>query len=306
MVLSGLWEGVEMAENKNEVAVQGIAGYLAEPKIHANIEGVVGKEAVNGFVSDIVACVQNNGMLGTCTNKSILSAGLVAKSINLPLTPQLGYAYLVPFDNKKKVDGQTVFVKEAQFQMGYKGYVQLALRSGNYRKLIATDVRKGEVGKYDPFEDTYELNPIPFEKRMEKDGKGNYLVPVYGYYAKFELINGFVKEMFMTHEDMLKYAQMYSKAYRSDINKHTAYSFWTTKFEDMAKKTMLRQLLSKWGLLTPDLQKAYNCDMAVIDEDGNPHYVDNQPDDTEPAENPMGDVIDGEYREIEDLPDFLQ
>lgn len=298
-----------MAEEKKELAVQGIAGYLAKPEIHANIESVVGKDAVNGFVSDIVACVQNNSMLSACTNRSIMSAGLVSKSINLPLTPQLGYAYLVPFDNKKKVDGQTVYVKEAQFQMGYKGYVQLALRSGNYKKLIATDVRKGEVGKYDPFEDTYELNPIPFEKRMEKDGNGKFLVPVYGYYAKFELVNGFVKEMFMTHEDMLKYAQQYSKAYRNDISKHTSYSFWTTKFEDMAKKTMLRQLLSKWGLLTPDLQKAYNCDMAVIDEDGNPQYVDNQPDDTAPSENPMGDVIDGDFRELggdEDLPEFLQ
>lgn len=288
--------------DKNEVAVQGIAGFLATPAIKENIESVVGKEHATQFISDVVSCVQNNNTLAVCTNKSILSGALLAKAINLPLTPQLGYAYLVPFDNKKQIDGQTKWVKEAQFQMGYKGYVQLALRSGRYKKLFATDVRKGEVVNFNPFEDTFELSPVDFEKRTAKDDKGNFLVPVIGYYAKFELMNGFVKELYMTHEDMLEYAKKYSKAYRSDMQKRTSYSFWTTKFEDMAKKTMLRQLLGKWGLLTPEMEKAYTCDMAVIDEDGNPQYVDNQPDDTEPTVNPMADVIDADYQEIDDMP----
>lgn len=291
-----------MSEQKNEVAVQGIAGFLATPAIKENIESVVGKEHATQFISDVVSCVQNNTTLSLCTNKSILSGALLAKAISLPLTPQLGYAYLVPFDNKKQIDGQTRWVKEAQFQMGYKGYIQLALRSGRYRKLFATDVRKGEVVNFNPFEDTFDLQPVQFEKRTAKDDKGNYLVPVIGYYAKFELMNGFIKELYMTYEDMLSYAKQYSKAYRSDIQKHTSYSFWTTKFEDMAKKTMLRQLLGKWGLLTPELEKAYTCDMAVIDEDGNPQYVDNQPDDTEPTVNPMADFIDADFREIDEMP----
>ena len=291
-----------MAEQKNEVAVQGIAGFLATPAIKENIEGVVGKEHATQFISDVVACVQNNTTLSACTNKSILSGALLAKAISLPLTPQLGYAYLVPFNNKKQIDGQTRWVKEAQFQMGYKGYIQLALRSGRYKKLFATDVRKGEVVNFNPFEDIFELQPVPFDKRTAKDDKGKYVVPVIGYYAKFELMNGFVKELYMPHEDMLEYAQKYSKAYREDIQKHTAYSFWTTKFEDMAKKTMLRQLLGKWGLLTPELEKAYTCDMAVIDEDGNPQYVDNQPDDIEPALDPMADIVDGDFREIDEMP----
>ena len=142
----------------------------------------------------------------------------------LELTPQLGYAYLVPFDNKKQVkteDGrtETKWVKEAQFQMGYKGYVQLALRSGRYKKLFATDVRKGEVVNFNPFEDTFELSPVEFEKRTAKDDKGNFIVPVIGYYAKFELMNGFVKELYMTHEDMLEYAKKYSNYYSAEINK---------------------------------------------------------------------------------------
>lgn len=302
-----------MADKKNELAVQGITSYLNTPIVRENIEGVVGKEALQGFISDIVACVQNNNTLSVCTNKSILNGALIAKSINLPLTPQLGYAWLVPFKNKKQVkteDGRTEnrWVDEAQFQMGYKGYVQLALRSGQYRKLIATDVRKGEVCEYDPFNDCYLMKSVEFEKRTAKDGKGNYIIPVVGYYAKFELVNGFIKEMFMSHEDMVEYAKKYSKAHRSDLEKHTSYSFWTTRFEDMAKKTMLRQLLGKWGLLTAELEKAYTCDMAVIDDDGNPEYVDNQPDDIEPTVNPMADIIDGDFREINDqpIPDAFQ
>lgn len=174
----------------------------------------------------------------------------------------------------------------------------MALRSNNYRKLVATDVRKGEVNGYDPFNDAYQITPVDFEKRIAKDDKGNYLVPIIGYYAKMELVNGFTKELFMTHEEMLDFAKKYSKAYRNDLNKHTSYSFWATKFEDMAKKTMLRQLLGKWGLLTAELEKAYTSDMAVIDEDGNLDYVDNKPDDSEPVVNPFKDVIDAEVVEI--------
>jgi len=291
---------------KNEVAVKekGITSYLAIPEVRESIVNAIGKDHVDAFVSDVVACVQNNETLAKCTNKSIFSAALVSKSVNLPLTPQLGYAYLVPYDNKKNEDGKTVYVKEATFQMGWKGYVQLALRSNNFRKIIATDVRKGEISGYNPFEDQYDIKPLDFEKRMAKDDKGNFLVPVIGYYGKIEMISGFVKEMYMSHEDMLAYATKYSKSYRTDLNKHTTHSFWTTKFEDMAKKTMLRQLLGKWGLLTAELETAYTHDMAVIDEDGNIDYVDNKPDDTEPVVNPFSkdEVIDAEVVEIpEDL-----
>lgn len=289
----------------NEVAVKqdegkkSIVAYLTSPAVRENITSVLGKDHVDSFVSDVVACVQNTPALGKCTNTSIFTAALLSKSINLPLTPQLGYAYLVPYDNKKQVDGHTEWVKEATFQMGWKGYVQLALRSQNYRKLIATDVRKGEINGYNPFDDNYEIQPLDFEKRNAKDDKGNYIIPIIGYYAKMEMTNGFVKEIYMSHEDMLAFATKYSKSYRSDKDKHTSYSFWTIKFEDMAKKTMLRQLLGKWGLLTAELEAAYTHDMATIDMDGNIDYVDNKPDDPEPVVNPFkNEVIDAEAVEI--------
>lgn len=292
----------------NEVAVkgQGIASYLASPAVKESITNVLGEKHVDAFVADVVACVQNNETLASCTNKSIFAAALFTRSINLSLAPQLGYCYLVPYDNKKIIDGKTKYIKEAVFQMGWKGYVQLALRSGQYRKIIATDVRKGEVLDYNPFDDKYAIQPLAFEKRLAKTENGNYLIPVVGYYAKMELTNGFVKEAFMSHEDMLTHARTYSKAYRKDLDKHTTYSFWTTKFEDMAKKTMLRQLLGKWGLLTPDLEKAYAYDMAIENEDGTLDYIDNKPDDTEPVINPFSkeDVIDVEAKELSE--DALQ
>ena len=244
-----------MANNELTVKEKGIASYLATPEVRENIVSVLGKEHADAFVSDLVACVQNNTELAKCTNKSIFSAALLSKSINLPLTPQLGYAYLVPFNSKKNENGKTVYLKEAVFQMGWKGYVQLALRSNNFRKIITTDVRKGEINGYNPFDDKYEITPIDFEKRNAKDDKGNYIVPIIGYYAKLEMTSGFIKEMYMSQEDMLNYAITYSKAFRSDRDKHTSYSFWTTKFEDMAKKTMLRQLLSHWGVLSTELQE---------------------------------------------------
>lgn len=288
-----------MADNEVAVAKQGIASYLASPAVRENIISVLGEKNVDSFVTDVVACVQNNTDLAKCTNKSIFSAALLSRSLNLPLTPQLGYAYLVPFNNKKQVDGKTEYVKEAQYQVGWKGYIQLALRSNNYRKLVATDVRKGEVTGFNPFDDAFEITPIDFEKRNAKDDKGHYLVPIVGYYAKMEMSNGFTKEMFMTADEMLDFAKKYSKAYRNDIDKHTSYSFWTTKFEDMAKKTMLRQLLGKWGLLTSELERAYTSDMGIIGEDGSVEYADNKPDDTEPVVNPFKqEVIDGEFTEI--------
>ena len=135
---------------------------------------------------------------------------------------------------------------------------------------------------------------------MAKDDKGNYLIPVIGYYAKLEMVNGFTKEMYMSHEEMLEYAKKYSKAYRRDLDKHTSYSFWTTKFADMAKKTMLRQLLGKYGLLTVELEKAYTHDMAIERDDGTLDYIDNKPDDTEPVVNPFKEVVDAEVIEIPD------
>lgn len=291
---------------------EGITTYLNKAEIKANIEGVIGKDSVNSFITDIVACVNNNPSLAKCTNTSILSGALVAKSVNLSLAPNFGHAYLVPFSNKKTVvkeDGRKVteYVDEAQLNIGWKGYYQLALKSRLYKKIVATDVRRGEITNYNPFENEYEIKPIPFEERNKKDAKGDWIIPVIGYYAMFETLDGFRHELYMTKEEMLEFAKKYSKAYRNDLEKGWSYSFWSSQFDQMALKTCYRQLLSKFGMLTPDMQKAYVSDMGIIREDGEVEYVDNQPDDPREVANPLADVIDVEAKVVtDDLPDILK
>lgn len=197
---------------------------------------------------------------------------------------------MVPYDNNKT--GK----KEAQFQIGYKGYIQLAIRSGQYRRLTVTEVKQGEVSYFNPITEEFDMKPIEDTKKRSE-------LPTVGYYAMFELMNGFRKEMYWTKEMMEHHAEEYSKGYKSDLKKHTAYTFWTKNFDAMAKKTLIRQLISKWGIMSIELQTAYGNDMAVIDENGTPHYVDNEQDVVETvAEEIAENANTVEFTEVEEKP----
>ena len=282
----------------------GIAGYLSTGAVKQNIENVVGKNNVTRFVSSVVSAVQTNPALSECTNNSILSAALLGEALQLTPSPQLGQFYMVPYDNNKT--GK----KEAQFQIGYKGYIQLAIRSGQYRRLTVTEVKQGEVSYFNPITEEFDMKPIEDTKKRSE-------LPTVGYYAMFELMNGFRKEMYWTKEMMEHHAEEYSKGYKSDLKKHTAYTFWTKNFDAMAKKTLIRQLISKWGIMSIELQTAYGNDMAVIDENGTPHYVYNEQDIVETvaeeiAENANQIEFDAEVeekpqevKEEQPLPDFM-
>ena len=191
---------------------------------------------------------------------------------------------MVPFDNKKKG------CKEAQFQLGYKGYIQLAIRSGYYKKLNVLAIKEDELVHYDPLEETVEVNLIEDDIVREE-------TPTAGYYAMFEYENGFRKTMYWSKKRMLAHAEKYSFAFyknggakslelleqgkipEKDLWKYS--SFWFKDFDGMALKTMLRQLISKWGIMSIDLQKALDKDMAVIQEDGSADYVENNTTDVE-------------------------
>ena len=257
-----------MAYKKNEIVQQkktGITTYLSSEAVKNNIMSVVGEKNTTRFISSIVSAVQTNPALAECTNNSILSSALLGESLKLTPSPQLGQYYMVPYDNSKTRK------KEAQFQLGYKGYIQLAIRSGQYRKIVVSDIREGELVKYNPLTEDFDFAPfIDREKRLS--------LPVIGYYAMFELVNGFGKEIYWTKEEMQKHAEKYSSGYRNDLRKHTSYTFWSKDFDAMAKKTLIRQLIGKWGIMSIEMTKAFENDMAVIDENGNPHYVDNQQD----------------------------
>lgn len=267
----------------NEVAVQkktSIAGYLTQEAVKAQVENVVGVKDSQRFISSVVSAVQTNPQLAECTNASILSAALLGHSLNLPQSPQIGMFYLVPFKNKG--------VSEATFQLSYRGMLQLAMRSGQYKAINVTDIREGELASYNPIEDSYEFTP---ETNMEK----RMALKVIGYYAYFEMVNGFKKGIYWTKEQVDAHAKKYSASYRNGWKN----CLWETDFDAMAKKTMLRQLISKWGIMSVEMEKAYVGDQAVIREDMTPDYVDNVPDEPEKAV----DVLDVEGKEIVDETD---
>lgn len=266
----------------NEVAVQkktSIAGYLTQEAVKAQVENVVGVKDSQRFISSVVSAVQTNPQLAECTNASILSAALLGHSLNLPQSPQIGMFYLVPFKNKG--------VSEATFQLSYRGMIQLAMRSGQYKAINVTDIREGELASYNPIEDVYEFTPVTdMEKRMA--------LPVIGYYAYFEMINGFRKAIYWTKEQVDAHAKKYSASYRNNWSG----CLWKSDFDAMAKKTMLRQLISKWGIMSVEMEKGYVSDQAVIREDETLDYIDNVPDEPEKAV----DVLDVEGKEIVDEP----
>lgn len=245
-----------------------IASYLSNEAVRNSIEKVVTGKNADRFVTSIVSAVQANPQLAKCTNQSILSAALMGESLQLPPSPQLGYYYMVGYKNKKKVGNQWVEIEEAQFQLGWKGEVQLAIRSGQYKSIVVNEIKDGEID-YNPITEEINLHPIMNPAEREK-------TKTIGYYAAFELLSGFKKEMFAPVEKIQAHARQYSKSYRYDLNNGKKSSVWSTNFDAMAKKTMIRMLLSKWGIMSVEMQQAYINDMGVIDDDGTVRYVDNQ------------------------------
>lgn len=274
---------------KNEVAEvkqQSIASFLATDSVKENVKKIVGEKDAQRFISSLVSAVQTNPELAKCTNKSLLNAALLGQSLNLPQSPQLANFYFVPFKNSK------TSTTEAVFQLGWKGYIQLAMRSGQYQKIHVTDIRQGELKSYNPIEDEFEFTPeTDIEKRLQ--------LPVIGYYAYFVLVNGFKKTLYWSREQMDEHAKKYSMSYRKGWDS----SLWKSDFDKMAFKTMLRQLISKYGPMSVDMERAYVGDQSVIDENGNPAYIDNVPDEPEKGVNPFveGGVVDVEADEIIDV-----
>lgn len=284
-----------MAVNNSLVAKQnqrlGITAYLTADAVKNQINSVVGGKDGQKFIASIVSAVNTNPALQECTNQSILSGALLGQSLKLSPSPQLGQYYLVPFNDKEKG-------KVAQFQMGYKGYIQLAIRSGQYKKLNVIAVKDGELLYYDPLNEDIKI------ELMVEDWDAREAAPTIGYYAMFELTNGFRKSLYWSKKQMMAHADRYSPAFSKDGStistkygekKKVSYedyeagkydskdawmysSFWYKDFDGMAYKTMLRQLLSKWGVMSIDMQQAFESDMGSINEDGTVNYVEN--DDT--------------------------
>lgn len=262
---------------------QTFSAFLAQDAMKMKINEMVGGEKGQQFITSIISAVSTNPQLAECDNASIVSAALVGQALNLSPSPQLGQFYMVPFNDNKRG------CKVAQFQIGYKGYIQLAVRSGYYKKLNVLAIKEGELVKYDPLNEEITVNLIEDDELREN-------TQTIGYYAMFEYQNGFRKTMYWSKKKMLSHADKYSQAFNlnategkypkvsfadfetgkvpeKDIWKYS--SFWYKDFDGMAYKTMLRQLISKWGIMSIDLQTAMEKDMAEIKEDGSYNYIDN-------------------------------
>lgn len=238
----------------------GMTAYLTQDAVKNQINQVIGGKNGQRFISAVVSAVNNNPMLQECTNQSILAAALLGESLNLSPSPQLGQYYMVPFNDKNRG-------KVAQFQLGYKGYIQLAIRSGQYKKLNVLAIKEGELIHFDALNEEIEVRLIEDEEQREQ-------AATIGYYAMFEYVNGFRKAIYWSKAKMEAHALKYSKGYAAK----KGYTFWEKDFDGMAYKTMLRQLISKWGIMSIDMITAMDSDMAIINEDGSKTYVDNDPD----------------------------
>lgn len=247
---------VVKSEAKNKV---GFTSYMTSNVVQKKVNEIIGDEKRGArFISSIVSAVNANPTLKECDNASILSGALLGESLNLSPSPQLGNYYLVPFNDKSRG-------KVATFQLGYKGYIQLAIRSGQYKKLNVLAIKEEELIKYDPLNEEIEVQLIDDEEKREK-------AKTIGYYAMFEYVNGFRKTMYWSKTKMEKHALQYSQGYKAK----SGYTFWEKDFDAMAYKTMLRQLISKWGIMSIDMQTAYESDMTYIKEDGSKEYIDNE------------------------------
>ena len=217
---------------------------------------------IQKFSAAITSVVSTNKELEKCDSGTILSAALCGHSLGLPPSPQLGQYYLVPFNDRK--NNRTV----ATFVLGYRGYIQLAIRSGQYKRLNVVEIKEGELVSWNPLTEEIEVKLISDESERA-------VAKTIGYYACFRYINGFEKALYWSKEKMKEHAIRYSAGYKNDVNKGTSYTFWAKDFDSMAKKTMLRQLISKWGVMSVEMQTAYESDNHIINADGTPDYETN-------------------------------
>ena len=252
------------------------------------------------FIANITSAVAVNAELQKCDPGTILAGALLGESLFLQPSPQLGQFYLVPFKSKAKYDREGQMIEpekfKAQFVLGYKGYIQLALRTGQYKRLNVLEIKSGELGGWDPFEERFhEMHFIEdFEKRAA--------MPTVGYIAHFEYINGFEKTLYWTADQMMSHADKYSPAFsaaaykkllngeipQEDMWKYS--SFWYRDFDSMAKKTMLRQLISKWGIMTVEMTTAYERDGRVmVPNSADDGLLPETPDFADAGQNGLGE-----------------
>ncbi|MEB3752515.1 recombinase RecT [Geobacillus sp. FSL W8-0032] len=240
--------------------VQTLKGLLASPTLKKRFEEILDKRAPQ-FMTSIVNLYSSEKTLQKCDPMSVISSAMVAATLDLPVDKNLGYAWIVPYGN------------QAQFQLGYKGYIQLALRTGQYRAINVIEVYEGQLKKWNPLTEELELD---FEAKVSDK--------VIGYAGFFELINGFRKTVYWTKEQIEAHRKRFSK---SDFG-------WKNDYDAMAKKTVLKAMLSKWGILSIEMQNAFIEDEKEVREVKD---ITNEAQETDYIEGEAYEVIDPQPQE---------
>lgn len=240
---------------------------LATEVVKKQIKSIL-KERAGHFMMSLVQLAEGSDKLQICDPQSVLNAAIASAVLNLPIEKNLGFAYLVPYENTSENKYY------AQFQLGYKGYIQLALRSGQYKYINSIEIKKGELKKHN-----YLTGEIELEFIEDFDTRAN--AETIGYASYIEFQNGFRNTLYMSKEQVKKHALQYSQAYKYDVNYNKKNSNWSKNFDSMALKTVLKLNLSKYGALSVDIQKALSIDggkIETINENGDikPDFIDNK------------------------------
>ena len=224
-------------------AASGLGVMIGSKSVQERFEKMLGKKSA-GFLSSLLTLVNNNNLLQKANPTSVLAAAATAASLDLPVNPSLGLAWIVPYGNG------------AQFQLGYRGAIALAMRSGQMKSIVMTEVYEGECKCWNRFTETFE-----FGDRVSDN--------IIGYYARFETINGFVKATFWTKEEVLKHAKRFSKSFNRGP--------WQSDFDAMAKKTVLLSIIKTYAPMSIEMQSAFESDekVATVNETtGQEEFID--------------------------------
>jgi recombination protein RecT len=233
-----------------------VKALFERPEVQAKFKELLGKRS-SSFCTSVLQIVHSNALLSKADAGSIYQAAAVAATLDLPLNDNLGFAYIVPYNTKQPDNTYKVV---AQFQMGYKGFIQLAQRSGQFKSIYASPIYQGQITNENPL-DGYEFD---FTQ------KSDVLV---GYAAKFRLLNGYEATFYMTLEQLKKHGAKYSKTFSHKSG------LWQTDFDTMASKTVIKLLLSKFAPLSIEMQKAVITDQALVNDADTTDvtYIDNEP-----------------------------
>lgn len=278
------------AAKKPATGLQAFNQTITNPSTQKYLADVLG-ERKGSFVNNLTALVANNANLQECQPLTVMFAALKATALNLPLENSLGMAYCIPYKDNKK--GVTV----AQFQLGYKGFVQLSLRSGQFKVIpSATEIKEGELKSRNRLTGECVFDFIDDDNERAK-------AKTIGYASYFRLLNGAESTFYMSVEEMQAHAMRYSQTYRSKYDNVKQSSKWTTDFDEMAKKTVIKLNLSKNAPLSVEMQDAIRADQSIQYKENEYEYIDNGDMEQQMLDAQKAQEVADKFADFDDVAD---